>query len=102
MTRFGLFVTLNETGADGLIPIRTLPDDFYEHDEKGHRLVGRRDGLEFRLGDVLDVRLVDANPLTGGIMFALAGMPATPRRRPVAAAGRKTGAAGRRGAKKRR
>lgn len=102
VTRFGLFVTLNETGADGLIPIRTLPDDFYEHDEKGHRLVGRRGRLEFRLGDALDVRLVDANSLTGGILFALAGTPANPRRQPTFKTGRKTAAAGRRGAKKRR
>ncbi|MGZ9033862.1 MAG: ribonuclease R [Rhodospirillales bacterium] len=92
VTRFGLFVTLNEIGADGLIPISTLPDDYYDHDEKGHRLVGRRGGLEFRLGDALDVRLVDANAITGGIIFALAGLPETTRRRsaPVrrAAAGR--------------
>jgi ribonuclease R len=89
VTRFGLFVTLDESGADGLIPISTLPDDFYEHDEKGHRLVGRRGRLVFRLGDPLAVRLVDANPLTGGIIFALAALPesrrptATPTRRRV-------------------
>ena len=95
VTRFGLFVTLDEIGADGLIPISTLPDDYYEHDEKGHRLVGRRGRLEFRLGDALDVRLVDANPITGGIIFALAGMPEGGRRRPApvrrSAAGRNPG-----------
>ena len=81
VTRFGLFVTLDEIGADGLIPISTLPDDYYDHDEKSHRLVGRRGRLEFRLGDALDVRLIDANPITGGIIFALAGMPESTRRR---------------------
>ncbi len=69
VTRFGLFVTLNENGADGLVPISTLPDDFYVHEEKTHRLVGRRSKLEFRLGDRLDVRLVEANPITGGMIF---------------------------------
>ncbi len=102
VTRFGLFVTLNETGADGLIPISTLPDDFYEHDEKSHGLVGRRNRLEFRLGDALEVRLVDANPLTGGIIFALAGPPVAPRRRPSSPAGRKNGGGRGRGAKKKR
>ncbi len=102
VTRFGLFVTLNENGADGLIPISTLPDDFYEHDEKSHRLVGRRNRLEFRLGDALEVRLVDANPLTGGIIFALAGTPAAPRHRPSAPAGRKNGGGRGRGVKKKR
>lgn len=102
VTRFGLFVTLNDTGADGLIPISTLPDDYYEHDERGHRLVGRRNRLEFRLGDALEVRLVDANPLTGGIIFALAGLPATPRRRSGGTPRRGPAAAGQRGAQKKR
>jgi ribonuclease R len=71
VTRFGLFVTLDRTGADGLVPIGTLPDDYYVHDEAGHRLVGREFGLTFRLGDAVEARLVEANPLTGGIIFAL-------------------------------
>src|SRR3546814_2474407 len=43
VTRFGLFVTLDDSGADGLIPISTLPDDFYHHVEARHRLeeIGR-------------------------------------------------------------
>ena len=42
VTRFGLFVWLDETGADGLVPIASLPNDFYDHDEANHALVGRR------------------------------------------------------------
>ena len=71
VTRFGLFVTLDRSGADGLVPISTLPDDYYVHDEAGHRLVGREFGLTFRLGDAIEARLVEANPLTGGIIFEL-------------------------------
>jgi ribonuclease R len=41
------------------------------HDEAGHRLVGREFGLTFRLGDAIEARLVEANPLTGGIIFEL-------------------------------
>ena len=41
VSRFGAFVSLVETGADGILPMRHLPQDFYDHDEKGHRLVGR-------------------------------------------------------------
>jgi ribonuclease R len=73
VTRFGLFVTLDESGADGLVPISTLPDDYYEHDEAGHRLVGRSSGLIFRLGDMVEARLLEANPLTGGIIFEIMG-----------------------------
>jgi ribonuclease R len=64
-------VTLAETGADGLIPISTLPSDYYEHQEKQHRLVGRRWGRTYRLGDELDITLAEANTVTGSLLFAL-------------------------------
>jgi ribonuclease R len=69
--RAGLFVQLDETGADGIIPVSSLPNDFYEHDEQRHALVGRRHGQAFRLGDRVQVRLVSTQPLTGGITFEL-------------------------------
>ena len=73
VTRFGLFVKLDHTGADGLIPIRTLPQDYYDHDERLHALVGRRNGARFRLGEAVQVRLVEADALTASTLFALAG-----------------------------
>jgi len=69
--RAGLFVALDETGADGIIPVSSLPNDFYDHDEGRHALVGRRWGQVYRLGDRVQVRLVAAQPLTGGITFEL-------------------------------
>jgi ribonuclease R len=69
--RAGLFVALDETGADGIIPVSSLPNDFYDHDEARHALVGRRWGEVYRLGDRVQVRLVAAQPLTGGITFEL-------------------------------
>jgi len=71
VTRFGLFVTLNDSGADGLVPISSLPSDFYDHDERGHALVGRRWGRLFRLGAEVEVRLLAATPLTGGMTFEI-------------------------------
>jgi ribonuclease R len=73
VTRFGLFVTLDGTGADGLVPVSSLPDDYYVHDAGGHRLVGQTHGLIFRLGDKVEVRLVEASPLTGGIILEILG-----------------------------
>jgi len=73
VTRFGLFVKLDETGADGLVPIASLPDDYYVHDERAHALVGRRWGLIFRLGARLTVRIVEADAVTGSTVFAIAG-----------------------------
>jgi ribonuclease R len=69
VTRFGLFVTLDETGADGLVPIRSLPHDYYDHDEQLHMLRGKRNGLTFRLGQPVQVKLVEADVITGGMVF---------------------------------
>jgi ribonuclease R len=71
VTRFGLFVTLDDSGADGLIPISTLPNDFYRHVEARHSLEGERWGRVYRLGDRLRVRLLEAEPMTGGLILAL-------------------------------
>jgi ribonuclease R len=71
VTRAGLFVTLADTGADGLVPMSSLPDDYYNHDEAHHRLVGRRFGRIYTLGDAVAVRLAEANTVTGSLLFAL-------------------------------
>jgi len=72
VNRFGLFVTLNESGADGLIPIRTLGAEFFQHDEAAHALVGQKTRTTYRLGDHVVVRLTEAEPLTGRMRFDLA------------------------------
>jgi ribonuclease R len=71
VTRAGLFVKLEDTGADGLIPIRTLGTEYYNYDERRHALVGSRGGAMHRLGDVVDVRLVEAAPVAGALRFEL-------------------------------
>lgn len=72
VTRFGLFVTLDENGADGLIPMRSLPDDYYIHDEKQHALIGRKHKRIYRLGARMTVRLKEADGLTGSSVFEVA------------------------------
>ncbi|MSP80626.1 MAG: ribonuclease R [Rhodospirillales bacterium] len=72
VTRAGLFVTLDESGADGLLPMSLLGTERHVLDERRHRLKGQRTGREFRLGDQLQVTLREADPVTGGMIFALA------------------------------
>ncbi len=72
VTRFGLFVTLLDSGADGLVPISTLGRDYWDHDEMHHALIGRSSGETYRLGDRIPVRLVEAEIATGGLILALA------------------------------
>jgi ribonuclease R len=83
VTRFGLFVRLKDTGADGLIPMRALGAEFFRHDESRHALVGERSRRVYRLGDKVTVRLAEATPLTGGLRFELVeeAMPGRPSRR---------------------
>ena len=71
VTRAGLFVKLTGTGADGLIPIRTLGSEYYNYDETRHALIGSRSGAMHRLGDVVEVRLVEAAPVAGALRFEL-------------------------------
>ena len=71
VTRAGLFVKLDDTGADGIIPIRTLGTEYFNYDETRHALVGSRSGAMHRLGDVVDVRLVEAAPVAGALRFEL-------------------------------
>ena len=69
--RAGLFLTLDDTGADGLLPMRNLHDDYYLVDEAQKALIGERSGTRYQLGDSVAVRLVEANTLTGGLIFEL-------------------------------
>ncbi len=71
VTRSGLFVKLADTGADGFIPISTLGDDFFVHDATRHALIGDRTRRGFRLGDTVNVRLVEAVPTAGALRFEM-------------------------------
>jgi ribonuclease R len=87
VTRFGLFVTVHGNGATGLIPISSLPDDYWVHDEASQSLTGRKTRQIFRLTQDVNVRLAEASPVTGGLIFALAAAggvrPAHGGRRPA-------------------
>ena len=81
VTRFGLFVTITSNGASGLVPLKALPDDFWMHDEAAAMLTGRRTRLTFRLAQEVEVRLAEASPVTGGLIFhIMQGVPDRPHR----------------------
>jgi ribonuclease R len=75
VTRFGLFVRLAETGADGLVPISSLGTEYFVHDEAAHALVGQQSGATWRLGREVEVRLREATPITGGLLFEMLSAP---------------------------
>ena len=71
VTKSGLFVKLAGTGADGFVPASTIGADYYRHDERTHALVGDRTGETYRLGDTVEVKLVEAAPVAGALRFEI-------------------------------
>ena len=90
VTRFGLFVRLAETGAEGLLPARVLGTEYFRHDERRHALVGERTGTVYSLGAIVAVRLAEAAPLTGGLRFDLAEAESAPKARRPAVIGQRS------------
>jgi ribonuclease R len=71
VTRAGLFVKLDETGADGFIPASTVGNDYYRYHEARHALIGDQTGESYRLGDAVTVKLIEAAPVAGALRFEL-------------------------------
>lgn len=61
VTEWGFFVEISENMCEGLVPVRELADDYYDFDDKNYCLVGRRNNVRYRLGDVVRVKVVRAN-----------------------------------------
>lgn len=68
---FGFFATVDGIGGDGLVPARDLGREYFRYDEAGQRLVGEDTGAEFALGQRLQLKLVEANPVSGALRFEL-------------------------------
>ncbi len=83
MTRFCLFARLDETGADGIIPLHTLPRDHYFHDEKRQTVFGRRTKKAYRLGLPVTVQLANADRLTGGMTLTIVEKEGSPAKHPT-------------------
>ena len=71
VNKAGIFISLDNCGSDGFIPARTLPKDYYIHDDKKHALVGKRTKREFRLCASVTAKLIEADPVAGSTIFNL-------------------------------
>ena len=71
MARFGAFVKLDETGADGLVPVRTIGREFFHFDAEAGTLMGADTGFTLAIGQRVTVRLTQAAPVTGGLELEL-------------------------------
>jgi len=68
IAKFGVFVKLDETGADALIPIRSLGDEYFDYDQDSQTLMGSKTGIMIGLGVKVVVKLIEAAPVTGGLI----------------------------------
>ncbi len=85
IARFGVFVKLDETGADGLIPMRNLGHEFFHFDRDSGTLMGADTGTVITVGQRVLTRLTEAAPVTGGLALELLEledekMPSGPKR----------------------
>ena len=85
VTRSGMFVKLNDTGADGYIPAASIDGNYWRYDETGQQLVSDQTGEAFRLGDDVEVRLIEAVPVAGMLRFEILSdgrkLPASERKK---------------------
>ncbi len=66
---FGFFATIAGLGGDGLVPVSTLGREYFHYDEAAHALTGEQTGRRYAVGDMLPLKLAEANPLTGALKF---------------------------------
>lgn len=71
VTSFGFFATILGLGGDGLVPVSTLGNEHFRWEEAARRLTGEDSGTTYAAGDRLELRLAEANPLTGALKFEL-------------------------------
>ena len=71
IAKFGIFVKLDESGADGLVPMRAVGNEYFHYDRESGTLMGEDSGRIIRLGQRALVRLADVTPVTGGIELEL-------------------------------
>ncbi|KQM65158.1 ribonuclease R [Sphingomonas sp. Leaf17] len=73
VTNFGFFATVDGIGGDGLMPVRDLGGEYFRFDEAARKLVGETSGEEYTLGMRLQLRLAEANPVSGALRFEIPG-----------------------------
>ncbi|MFC3099446.1 VacB/RNase II family 3'-5' exoribonuclease [Altererythrobacter lauratis] len=67
--KFGFFATIVGLGGDGLVPVSALGREYFRHDEGAQALVGEDTGQRYTVGDLVQLKLAEANPLTGALKF---------------------------------
>ena len=71
VTEWGIYVEVDDTHCEGMVPIRDLDDDFYEYDERNYLVRGRRSRKAFQLGDPITIQVARANLISKQLDFVV-------------------------------
>ncbi|WP_199555168.1 ribonuclease R family protein [Sandaracinobacteroides hominis] len=71
---FGFFATVDGIGGDGLVPVSALGAERFRFDEAGRFLEGAETGTRFGQGQMLELKLEEADAVTGSLRFSLPGV----------------------------
>ncbi len=94
---FGFFATVEALGGDGLVPVRTLGDEYYRYDENAQALIGENSGTTFEVGQRLKLRLAEADPVSGALRFEVPDTDGSNKRKASGARNKQHPSNGRRG-----
>src|SRR5699024_1281849 len=70
VTRFGLFVELENT-VEGLVHVCYMDDDYYHYSETSHALIGELSIKIYRIGDEVDIKVINVNMEEHSVDFIL-------------------------------
>jgi ribonuclease R len=82
-------VKLDDTGADGFIPARTIGNEYFRYQEDRHAMIGDTSGETYRLGDTVTVKLIEVAPVAGALRFELLSEGRYDGRKPTGGPARK-------------
>ena len=71
VTNFGFFATVEGIGGDGLMPVRDIGSEYFRFDEGARTLTGEASGEQFAQGQMLKLKLAEANPVSGALRFEM-------------------------------
>ncbi|MEM6618479.1 MAG: ribonuclease R [Pseudomonadota bacterium] len=97
IAKFGLFVKLDDSGADGMVPLSTLGREYWVYNRDANSLTGDQSGRVIRVGDMATVRLAEAAPVTGGLLLEVLDIAGKPL--PQSSGGRRARGPGKAGPK---
>jgi ribonuclease R len=70
LTKFGMFLAVDDGAAEGMMPYRFMSDDHYFYNEQKNSLTGKRSKKVIKVGHHMMVKLIEADPITGRMTFA--------------------------------